>query len=489
MSDFLQTPTMSQPNWPATYSAETATVAIIGGGASGLIAAVQLIQRTRRAIKIVFVEPRASLGSGVAYSTEFDSHLLNVPAGNMSALHDDPDHFSRWMRTNVARNFDRRSFARRSLYGNYLGETLAEACLLAQQQISLDHYRSRATHVETNRCGARVWMENGLRISADRVVLALGNPPQENPMPAGSGVEAVSAWSRSSFDGLEPDAPLLLVGAGLTAVDAVLALDERGHRGTIHVVSRHGKWPLAHGASTAPIPSGPPRSATTARSILRAIRKQAAAAGGGWHAAVDALRPHTNGLWMRASDRERQRFHRHLRFYWQIHRHRMPQEAATKIHSMRWDGRVLNHSGRIIEARIENDSRLRVRVALRGGRDDLCLEVARIINCTGPSANLRDWPHSLIHDLLETGIVRTDSLGQGLLTDNDGALIGRDGAQSNVVFTLGPMRRGTLLETTAIPEIREQAASLVGRLLAQINSTPLHHQASDLTESFAAGVD
>jgi uncharacterized NAD(P)/FAD-binding protein YdhS len=489
MSDFLQTPTMSQPNWPATYSAETATVAIIGGGASGLIAAVQLIQRTRRAIKIVFVEPRASLGSGVAYSTEFDSHLLNVPAGNMSPLHDDPDHFSRWMRTNVARNFDRRSFARRSLYGNYLGETLAEACLLAQQQISLDHYRSRATHVETNRCGARVWMENGLRISADRVVLALGNPPQENPMPAGSGVEAVSAWSRSSFDGLEPDAPLLLVGAGLTAVDAVLALDERGHRGTIHVVSRHGKWPLAHGASTAPIPSGPPRSATTARSILRAIRKQAAAAGGGWHAAVDALRPHTNGLWMRASDRERQRFHRHLRFYWQIHRHRMPQEAATKIHSMRWDGRVLNHSGRIIEARIENDSRLRVRVALRGGRDDLCLEVARIINCTGPSANLRDWPHSLIHDLLETGIVRTDSLGQGLLTDNDGALIGRDGAQSNVVFTLGPMRRGTLLETTAIPEIREQAASLVGRLLAQINSTPLHHQASDLTESFAAGVD
>lgn len=308
-------------------------------------------------------------------------------------------------------------------------------------------------------------------------------------MPAGSGVEAVSAWSRSSFDGLEPDAPLLLVGAGLTAVDAVLALDERGHRGTIHVVSRHGKWPLAHGASTAPIPSGPPRSATTARSILCAIRKQAAAAGGGWHAAVDALRPHTNGLWMRASDRERQRIHRHLRFYWQIHRHRMPQEAATKIHSMRWDGRVLNHSGRIIEARIENDSRLRVRVALRGGRDDLCLEVARIINCTGPSANLRDWPHSLIHDLLETGIVRTDSLGQGLLTDNDGALIGRDGAQSNVVFTLGPMRRGTLLETTAIPEIREQAASLARRLLAQINSTPLHHQASDLTESFAAGVD
>ena len=488
MSDFLQTPMTSRPNWPSTDPAQTATVAIIGGGASGLIAAVQLIQLARRAIKIVFVEPRARLGSGVAYSTEFDSHLLNVPAGNMSALDDDPDHFLRWMRTNVARNFDRRSFARRSLYGSYLGETLAEACLLAQQQISLDHYRSRATHVEINRCGARVWMENGLRISADRVILALGNPPQENPMPAGSGVEAMSAWSRSSFENLEPDGSVLLVGAGLTAVDAVLALDERGHRGTVHVVSRHGKWPLVHGASTAPIHSGPPRSATTARSILREIRKQVSAAGG-WHAAVDALRPHTNALWARASERERRRFHRHLRFYWQIHRHRMPQEAATKIHSMRWGGRLLNHSGRILEARMENDSHLRVRVALRGGRDDLSIEVARVINCTGPSPNLRDWQHPLIHDLLESGIVRTDPLGQGLLTDNDGALIGRDGAQSNVVFTLGPMRRGTLLETTAIPEIREQAAGLARRLLAQIHSTPLHQQASDLTESFAAGVD
>ena len=233
----------SRSNRQLTHSART-TVAIIGGGASGLIAAVQLIQRAPRAIKIVFVEPRASLGSGVAYSTEFDSHLLNVPAGNMSAIPDDPDHFFRWVRTNVARNFDRRSFARRSLYGNYLGETLAEACLLAKQQISLDHYRSRATHLETNRCGARVWMENGLRISADRVVLALGNPPQENPMPAGSGIEPVSAWSPSAFENLEPDGSVLLVGAGLTAVDTVLALDERGHRGTIHVVSRHGKWPL-----------------------------------------------------------------------------------------------------------------------------------------------------------------------------------------------------------------------------------------------------
>ena len=261
-----------------THPTNTATVAIIGGGASGSIAAIQLIRRARRAINIVFVEPRSNLGSGIAYSTEFDSHLLNVPAGNMSALPDDPDHFLRWMRTNVAKNFDRHSFARRSLYGRYLRETLAEA-VRTWKQISLDHYRSLATRVEIHRNGARVWMQNNVRISVDRAILALGHPPQENLLPIGSGVQAVSAWSRSAFDELEPEASVLLVGSGLTAVDAALALDERGHRGTIHVVSRHGKWPLVHGASTAQIPSSPPRSTATARSILRAIRKQVGSTG------------------------------------------------------------------------------------------------------------------------------------------------------------------------------------------------------------------
>jgi uncharacterized NAD(P)/FAD-binding protein YdhS len=479
---------MSRPNRHFTCPTQAATVAIIGGGASGIVAAIQLIRRARHAVNIVFVEPRAKLGSGIAYSTEFDSHLLNVPASNMSALPDDRDHFLRWMRTNVAENFGRQSFARRSLYGRYLGETLADACLLAKQQISLDHYRSLATRVEIHRCGVRVWMENDLRISADRGILALGHPPQENPMPAGSGVEAVSAWSRSAFEALEPEASVLLVGSGLTAVDAALALDERGHRGTIHVVSRHGKWPQVHGVSTAPIPSSPPRSATTSRSILRAIREQVASASG-WQAAVDAVRPQTNALWARASQRERRRFLRHLRFYWQIHRHRMPQEVAAKIHSMRWGGRLLLHSGRIVEARVESDSRLRARLALLGGRDELSLEVARVINCAGPSLNLRDWSHPLIHDLLETGIARTDPLGLGLLTDNDGALIGRDGAASNVVFTLGPMRRGTLLETTAIPEIRGQAASLARRLLAEPPPASFRHEASNLTELLAAGGD
>ncbi len=448
---------------------EPAGVAIIGGGASGAIAAIQLIRNADRPLKIIFVEPRSSLGRGIAYSTEFDSHLLNVPAWNMSALHGDRDHFVRWLRRKVAKNIGRNSFARRSLYGTYLHETLFESMSRAGRRVSIEHFRSPATRVELHDGRAQITMENDLRISVDRVILALGHPPQKNPLPVDTRVEAVSAWSSSAFDSLEPDASVLLVGSGLTAVDAATALDERGHRGTIHVVSRHGKWPLVHAASAGESTSRSPRAAATARAMLRAIRVRSRSSCG-WQAAVDSLRPHTNAIWLRASQTERRRFLRHLNSYWQIHRHRMAPEVAAKIDAMKWSGRLLLHSGRIVEATAARDSRISVEIAMRGGRDNLSLSVARIINCTGPSLDLRDSPHALVRNLLVSGVARTDSLELGLLTDNDGALIGPGGASSNVIFALGPLRRGTLLETTAIPEIREQASDLTRRLLAESRS-------------------
>jgi uncharacterized NAD(P)/FAD-binding protein YdhS len=467
---------------------QPAIVAIIGGGASGVIAAIQLIRHSRSRLEIVFVEPRAELGGGIAYSTMFDSHLLNVPAFNMSAFPNDAAHFLHWMRANGAKNFGRHAFARRSLYGNYLRETLAEAASRAGRRVLLDHFRSRATRLEVHRSGAHVSMENDLRISADRVILALGNLPQQNPLAASTGIEPVSAWSPSAFDGLPLDASVLLAGAGLTAVDAALALEERGHRGTIHVVSRHGKWPLVHASLVAETSSAPPRAAATARSILRALRRKADS-NRDWQAAVDAIRPHSNALWARASQLERRRFMRHLNSYWQIHRHRMSQEVAAKIDAMRWGGRLLLHSGRIAEASIGNDSRFRVRIAMRGGRDDLSLDVARILNCTGPSSNLHDSPPPLIQNLLDSQIARPDPLALGLLTDEDGALLGARGAASNVLFTLGPMRRGTLLETSAIPEIRVQAAVLAKRLLAGLSPASVRHEISYPTDLLAVAGD
>lgn len=68
-------------------------VLIIGGGFSGTILATRLL---RNALLSVAVLDRESIpGRGLAYSTPHRFHLLNVPAGKMSAFPDQPDHASR----------------------------------------------------------------------------------------------------------------------------------------------------------------------------------------------------------------------------------------------------------------------------------------------------------------------------------------------------------------------------------------------------------
>ncbi|GAA3247635.1 hypothetical protein GCM10020258_48940 [Sphingomonas yabuuchiae] len=71
-------------------------VAIIGGGFAGTLLAINLVRHGGP--RATLIERRANqLARGVAYSAAHAEHLLNVRAGNMSALRDDPDHFVRWL--------------------------------------------------------------------------------------------------------------------------------------------------------------------------------------------------------------------------------------------------------------------------------------------------------------------------------------------------------------------------------------------------------
>jgi uncharacterized NAD(P)/FAD-binding protein YdhS len=70
---------------------------IIGGGASGVLLAYQLLQRSTPDFRITLIEKRPEVGRGLAYHTGNPEHVLNVRVANMSALPDEPDHFWRWL--------------------------------------------------------------------------------------------------------------------------------------------------------------------------------------------------------------------------------------------------------------------------------------------------------------------------------------------------------------------------------------------------------
>jgi len=96
------------------------------------------------------------------------------------------------------------------------------------------------------------------------------------------------------------------------------------------------------------------------------------------------------------------------------------------------------------------------------------MEVSRIINCTGGESDPAKSKDLMTQHLLADGLAQADPLRLGLMTDDTGALISADGAASKTIFTLGPLRRGMLWESTSIPEIRVQAAALAEVLLREL---------------------
>jgi uncharacterized NAD(P)/FAD-binding protein YdhS len=192
---------------------------------------------------------------------------------------------------------------------------------------------------------------------------------------------------------------------------------------------------------------------------VRSRVRDAEAEGADWRQAIDGLRPHLQGLWRGLDAPERRRFLRHARALWEVHRHRMAPEVAAAIARAQAEGRLLVHAGRVAGFTLVDGG---VEVRRSGDRDPI--RVQRVINCTGPEADFRKKRHPLPVSLMEQGLIRPDSLGMGIDTDDAGAVLDAHGQASRVIFAIGPMRKGQLWETTAVPEIRAQAQALGARL-------------------------
>jgi len=446
-------------------------VAIAGGGASGTLLAAALTRRSDRA-RVVIIEPRDRLGAGVAYSTDCTAHLLNVPAQGMTAFPDDPQHFVRWLRENAYDRYGARSFVPRPVYAEYLGTIAAE--------IQLDgrvlHVRALATDVELHGSGVRVTCSNGETIEAETLVLASGNAapaawPRVSEDAKHSRRFFGSAWEEGALIPHHTGEDVLLLGTGLTAVDAVLGLRQNGHRGTISMVSRRGLLPHEHRLFDTPPAACP--DAQTARDLIGSVRASAREyrdANGNWRPAVDGVRPSTNALWQALTLADQRRFVRHVMPYWNVHRHRMaPEVAKTLAELIARDGlRML--AGRTGEI-VESDDGLRVPIRLRGTGEAISIDAGRVINCSGPEHDFRKLANPLIQRLLAQGLMSPYPLNIGVQVTEDGALVDASGNPSTRLYTIGPVRFGALIETTAIPEVRVQARDLA-ELLSRSSTEP-----------------
>lgn len=421
-------------------------VAIIGGGYSGTIIAAQL---ARRGIGNVLIDGSGRMGRGVAYSTSEGAHLLNVRAEGMSAWAGEPDHFAKRFEADGGH---RRGFAQRMFFGRYLGDILDRA--VESGKTELVHEPAVAAQRENGRWQVR--LADGASIEARRLVLAVGNQePEALRALAGAGDRLINnPWGEQARAAVaeitESGAGTLLVGTGLTMVDLVLSLDAAGHRGRIVALSRRGLIPRAHADfDPAPVESSDlPRGDVGA--LTRWLRKRSAQVG--WRAAVDSLRPYSQPLWLGLNKKQQERFLRHARPWWDVHRHRIAPEVADIVARAVAEGRLEIVAGRIISSRTTENG---IEVEYRRRRADKSQSetFAYAFNCTGPLHSVERTKDPLLRSLLDAKEVRADQLGIGLDVDDEA----RAGER---LWAIGPLTKGRYWEIVAVPDIREQAAAV-----------------------------
>jgi uncharacterized NAD(P)/FAD-binding protein YdhS len=453
------------------------TIAIVGAGFCGTVLAANLLRRPpSNATDIVLIERGSAMGRGLAYADREFPYLLNVPAARLSADSADPLQFLRFAQRREP-DADGEAFLPRSLYGEYLQEALLQAERAAPAHVRLLRVFGEVRRIVPHGILKPWTAEFADRepIAADRVILALGNPPPAR-LPWAAPIQGHPAYRDDPWDlpkTLGSGHSVLIVGNGLTMADAVSNLSQEAkHTPALHTISRRGLLPQPQTAFRAAAMRGDGAellaSAGSVRRVLTKTREMAREVenrGGDWREVVTFIRHLAPTLWRRLPPIEQRRFVRHLQAHWDTHRHRLPPQLAARIASLRQNGRLRVNAGRI-DSVMPAGERLRVSWRARGGGAS-SLTADLIVNATGPDYVLERSVDPLLMSLRTAGLVSADPLQLGLRTARFGACVDSQGRTSDRLYYLGPMLRADYWEATAAPELRNYAEQLAAHLIGR----------------------
>ncbi len=449
-------------------------VVVIGGGVAGALFMRHLLGQADGPLEITVLEPRSRLGAGTAYSASDRLHTTNIPACRMSIDPDDPYAFARWLVSHgdAASGHERDQYPRRWLFGDFVGQVLRDTGA-SRCDCRVTHERLTATGV--SRDGEHLVVEtSGGTLRADAVALATGNPSPSLPGPLRA-LETharciANPWLENALAQVPERARVLVVGTGLTMGDVVVALRARGHTGEIVAVSRRGRLPL-RGLVEAAAPFGDfQHPARTANALLRRFRaevRRAAAVGSTWHSVFAAARARGWILWRALPLEERRRFVRHLRPFYEVHRHVMPGPVADHLADERRRGTLAIRAARLSKVAAV-DGGFEVELVPHGASGPAAARERFdfIVNCTGPAYTTLTANDPLWSSAAKAGLVRLDAVGLGIDTDDHGRAVDRQGVPAPDLFVLGTLARAAFGELTGVREISAQARLAAETLLS-----------------------
>ncbi len=450
-----------------------ARIAVVGGGAAGAAVVGEFLRRRGAACELVWLTGRSAPGRGVAYATNNAMHLLNVRAANMGLFADDAGALLRFLEARCTPALPG-DFLPRAAFGDYVEATLAQ--LMASGEVRLELQASEAVSIERGAAGGYcIGTDKGTRIAVDGVVLAIGALP---PVPIAevdgdaiaSGRYLPDPWKVPLLERAPEE--IAVLGSGLTAVDVILSAATKWPGARIIALSRHGRLPAAHGAA----PAGPyahqaqlieeMRGAPSIRRWVSMVRESLRDDGQDWRSIVDGLRPVTVDLWRSLDVAQRRRFLRHVRWVWEVARHRMAPQTAQVIEQLQDEGRLRVVAGRV--RRIEGNGPLSMTYRRRDDGTTRQVSVDLAIQATGLQTAVQRTSHRLLRQMFESRLVRADRQGLGIDTDTAGRVMRADGTAEPGMRVIGTLLRGTLWECTALPEIRTMAAKFARELPVEL---------------------
>ncbi|WP_397452297.1 FAD/NAD(P)-binding protein [Pseudomonas sp. NA-150] len=477
---------MTEPlSGPTSAVARMAEVLIVGGGLSGSLLAMQLLRLPGKR-RILIVETRDQLGRGEAYSATELGHTLNGNAARMSVEPDNADDLSQWLGACIAAGGWPESveqhvpvaelFPPRGLFGNYVQQRLAEAQSAgAKHGSTLEHLVAEAIDLHSNDDGVSITLNDGRVLNSPVAVLATGmfaaaRTPQRQS--SGLNAAAVDPWDVRRMRQLDPQSKVLIIGSGLTMVDAVVSLQQAGHRGPIEVFSRHGLLPHVRRQPPEWVDFlGQDHSIRSTRQLLRTVRQQCALAiaqGIDWQAPLDTVRSHIGRLWSQASDVQRRQFVRHVRPWWESHHHRSPPPSAALLARLVEEGRLNIQAASLLGVEHLPGQQLQICIRRRGDTEACYVIADALINSTGIEYDWRRVDRPLPRQLLARGLVQPGVLALGIAARADGAVLDAQGEASPRLFAMGPPLRGVWWESTAVTDVASQAKALAQRLASLV---------------------
>ena len=466
----------------ASSCSERRRIVIIGGGFTGAACALNLLRDLPSpSASITIIEPRATLGAGLAYSTPDHAHRINVPASRLLVLAEAPGAFHDWLKTSGALDHDPeallddgRIYPRRQVFGHYVN-SLLRAAAASPRSAPFNHVAAKAERIEVIDNGYNVIVDDGSSVFADIVILAVSHPPPAVPRPLRSVAHHPKfigdPWNRNVLSKIGSQDRVLVIGTALTAADVISTLHSRDHKGEVVAISRRGL--VSRQREVTPTePFGdfrtdPARSALALVKMVRRTIREAAASFSCWEAVMERIRAHGAEIWAALPDPERARFLRHVRPFWDAHRYQLAPQPAATIRARRADGLLRFVAGRV-ERAVVQDGRFHVTLHRRHAVDDDVEIFDVIVNCTGPDHAAITRTNVVLASLAGAGLIVADKFGLGVETDAAARAVGADGLASETIFVAGPLARASLGELMGLPQVSLHAAYVANQISSAI---------------------